>query len=94
MLYAVNIFSFIPLLVPIWRATVTLEQHTRGILKRQWYYIHKPGLVIFADDLVRACEVGSDTQSWKIAPCSGLRALVMKMNIETSLDYDSSAKIQ
>ena len=47
-------FSFIPCLVPIWRVTVTLEQH---ILKRRWYCAHKPSLVIFAGDLVHALKL-------------------------------------
>ena len=31
----------LPLLLPIWRATVSLDQY---MLKRQWYFSHKPSL--------------------------------------------------
>ena len=92
MLYTVYIFSFIPLLVPIWRMKVTLGRH---IMKRRWYCTHKPSLVIFAGDLVRALKMWNWLRySIMEDSASSLRVLATKMNIETSLDYDILTKIQ
>ena len=51
---AVHSKYFIPLLVPIWRATVTLEQQ---MLKRPRYCTHNPSLGVIADDLVHALKL-------------------------------------
>ena len=47
-------FSFIPLLVPTWRATVSLEQQ---MLKKRRYCTHKLSLGGFAGALVRALKL-------------------------------------
>ena len=43
--HRLNIFSILPLLVPIWRATVTLKQQ---MLKRPRYWTRKPSLEVIA----------------------------------------------
>ena len=54
MLDIVNIFSFIPRIVLIWRVAVSLEQE---VLKIRRYCTHKPGLEVIAGDLVRALKL-------------------------------------
>ena len=92
MLDIVNIFSFIPRIVLIWRAVVSLEQQ---MLKIRRYCTHKPGLEIIAGDLVRALKLRSWLRHSNMEDSGGsLRALTTKIHKETSLDYDNLAKIQ
>ena len=62
------------------------------MLKIRRYYTHKPGLEVIAGDLVCALSL---LRYLNMEDSGGsLQALVTKINEETSLDYDSLAKIQ
>ena len=88
MLDTVNIFSFIPCIVVIWRAAVSLEQKN----VEELMVLHPQTKFGGYCRCFSAC-------SWlrhsNMKDRGGnLQALMMEMNEETSLDYNSLAKIQ
>ena len=65
------------------------------MLKIRRYCTHKPGLEIIVGDLVHALKLWSWLRYLNMEDSAGnLQALATKINEETSLDYDSLAKIQ
>ena len=83
--------------VDVIRVTITFHTSSKGYV---WILMDGTTLmnqvwVIFAGNLVRALKLRSLLRhSIMVDSASSLWALAMKMTKETSLDYDSSAKIQ